>query len=154
MSVDSHRTLAAEEFFVDLFTTAIKPGELLVEVEVPALPGRTGHAFVEFARRHGDFALAGASSLLTLDSDGCCTRARLTLLGAGQRPVRAHRSEQILEESVMSDDLLNEGAAAALDNVTPTGDIHGSSDYRKHLLRVMAKRALMIAAERARALGP
>jgi carbon-monoxide dehydrogenase medium subunit/6-hydroxypseudooxynicotine dehydrogenase subunit alpha len=92
--------------------------------------------------------------LLTLDFHGRCTRARLTLLGAGQKPVRAHRSEQILEESVISDDLLNEGAAAALDNLTPTGDIHGSSDYRKHLLRVMAKRALMIAAERARAFGP
>src|SRR5690606_25882818 len=76
------RTIAPAEFFVTHLTTSIEPAELLVEIEVPPVPERTGQAFLEFARRHGDFALAGAAALITLDGQGRCERAALGLLAA------------------------------------------------------------------------
>lgn len=148
-SVGGRRELAADALFQDLFTTAIRPEELLVEIRLPQLPPATGHAFVEFARRHGDFALGGACALLSLGKDGRCERARLALLGAGPRPVRAIAAEGLLEGGALTAGDLTSAAKVAVEGVTPVGDIHGSSEYRVGLLQVMAQRALEKAARRA-----
>ena len=86
------RWIAAADFFQGLFTTALSPDEMLVEIALPPLPARTGTAFLEFARRRGDYALMGVAAVVTLDEAGRCQRARLVYLNAGEGPVVAPQS--------------------------------------------------------------
>lgn len=143
------RTIAAEDFFVTHLTTTIEPDELLTAIEVLALAERTGHAFIEFARRHGDFALGGAAALVEVDDAGLCSRAAVALLAAGPVPIRAVEVEQALVGQRIDPALAKEAGALATEGISPTGDIHGSAAYRKHLVGVMVKRAVSLAAERA-----
>lgn len=143
------RTIDAEELFVTQLTTTIEPDELLTEIEVPAVPARTGAAFVEFARRHGDFALGGAAALVTVDEAGACVRARLVLLAAGPTPIRAPDGERVLKGSRIDEEVARAAAREATRGIAPTGDIHGSSEYRRGLVEVMARRGILTAARRA-----
>jgi CO/xanthine dehydrogenase FAD-binding subunit len=136
------------DFFVTHLTTAIEPDELLVEIEVPPVPPGTGWAFSEYARRHGDFALGGAAALVTLE-DGVCRRARLGLLAAADTPVRAEAAERALEGSAITNESTAEAARVAVADISPTGDIHGSGEYRKQLIEGMVRRAIERATERA-----
>jgi CO/xanthine dehydrogenase FAD-binding subunit len=148
-SARGERTIAPEDFFVTHLTTTIEPDEMLTEIEVPPVPDRTGHAFTEFARRHGDFALGGAAALITVDADGVCERAAVGLLAAAPTPVRATEAEQLLVGERIDESTAARAAERAAAGVEPTGDIHGSAEYRKHLVEVMARRAITAAAERA-----
>jgi CO/xanthine dehydrogenase FAD-binding subunit len=143
------RMIGASDFFVTHLTTALEPDELLVEIEVDPLPPRTGSAFVEFARRHGDFALGGAAALVTLDESETCTRASIALLGAAPTPVRAAEAESALIGSRVDDAAAVAAADEAIAEISPTGDIHGSAEYRRELCGVMVRRALAAAAARA-----
>lgn len=147
-SQTGERVLRSDELFVTQLTTALRPDELLTEIEVTVLPPRTGAAFVEFARRHGDFALGGAAALLTIDSDGACERARVALLAAGSTPLRAPAVEEWLVGTRIDEAVAAEAAAMAIADVHPTGDIHGSAEYRRRLVGVMVRRALLQAAGR------
>jgi CO/xanthine dehydrogenase FAD-binding subunit len=142
------RSVGAQEFFLTHLTTAIEPEELLVEIEVPAVPPNTGWAFAEYARRHGDFALGGAAALITLEG-GVCRRARLGLLAAADTPLRVEAAERVLEGAQISEETTAEAARAAVAEINPTGDIHGSSEYRKQLIEGMVRRAIKEATERA-----
>jgi CO/xanthine dehydrogenase FAD-binding subunit len=146
------RTVAAEKFFVSYFTTALEPDELLVEIEIPPVPTGTGYAFVEFARRYGDFALGGAASLIWLDERGMCRRASLTLLGA-EKPWCSPQTEQVLIGSPPDEQSLAAAAHAAVQGFEPSGDIHGSAEYRTALAEAMAMRALRFARDRAQTVG-
>jgi CO/xanthine dehydrogenase FAD-binding subunit len=146
-SKNAERVLGWSDFFISEFTTALKAEELLVAIEVPAPPAGTGTAFVEFARRHGDFALGGAAVALQLDTAGRCSRAAIALLAAGPAPVRARAAEQQLVGLALDDDSIAAAAETAVKGVRPTSDIHGSSEYRVGLLRVMTERALAQAAQ-------
>jgi len=149
MSARGERTIAPPDFFVTHLTTTVEPDEMLVEIEVPPVPPRTGHAFAEFARRHGDFALGGAAALVTVDEHGVCERAALGLLAAAPTPVRASEAERMLVGERIDDTLAARAGERVAAGVQPTGDIHGSAEYRKHLVGVMARRAILAAAERA-----
>ena len=140
------RVLDADEFFVTHLTTALDPDELLVEVEVPSVAEGTGHAFTEYSRRHGDFALGGAAVLYTKNGDGTCTDARIAMLGAADTPLRAREAEAALRGQKLDDDVAAEAAKLAARDIEPTGDIHGSSAYRKRLIEAMVRRALLQAA--------
>jgi len=140
------RVLEARDFFVTHLTTALEPDELLVEVEVPPLPEGTGHAFEEYSRRHGDFALGGAAVLYTTNGDGSCTDARIALLGAADTPLRATEAEAELKGKQLTEDLAADAARIATRDIEPTGDIHGSGSYRKRLIEAMVRRALLKAA--------
>jgi carbon-monoxide dehydrogenase medium subunit/6-hydroxypseudooxynicotine dehydrogenase subunit alpha len=140
------RVLEAGDFFVTHLTTALEYDELLVEIELDALPERTSHAFVEYSRRHGDFALGGAAVLCTTDETGKCTRARIALLGASDVPLRADEAEAALVGHAIDESSAAEAAAVAVRDIDPTGDIHGSSSYRKRLIEAMVRRALVAAA--------
>ena len=148
-SARGERTIAPPDFFVTHLTTTIEPDEMLVEIEVPPVAPRTGHAFTEFARRHGDFALGGAAALVTVDEQGVCERAALGLLAAGPTPIRASEAESMLVGERIDEALAAKAGERVAAGVQPTGDIHGSADYRKHLIGVMARRAIVAAAERA-----
>jgi len=140
------RMLSADDFFVTHLTTALEPDELLVEIEVPSLPERTGHAFHEYSRRHGDFALGGAAVTYTKGDGERCSAARIVLLAAADVPLRARDAEQALEGQVMSEELARETAKIAVREIEPTGDIHGSGEYRKRLIEAMVRRAVLEAA--------
>jgi carbon-monoxide dehydrogenase medium subunit/6-hydroxypseudooxynicotine dehydrogenase subunit alpha len=142
------RSVEWRDFFITHLTTAIEPDELLVEIEVPPVPPGTGWAFSEYARRHGDFALGGAAALVTLE-DGVCQRARLGLLAAADTPVRAEAAERALEGSAITNESTAEAARVAVADISPTGDIHGSGEYRKQLIEGMVRRAIERATERA-----
>jgi CO/xanthine dehydrogenase FAD-binding subunit len=143
------RTIAPADYFVTHLTTTMEPDEMLVEIEVPPVAPRTGHAFTEFARRHGDFALGGAGALITVDEQGVCQRAALGLLAAAPTPVRASEAESMLVGERIDEALAAQAGERAAAGVQPTGDIHGSAEYRKRLVGVMARRAILAAAQRA-----
>jgi CO/xanthine dehydrogenase FAD-binding subunit len=148
-STHGERTIAPSDLFVTHLTTTIEPDEMLVEIEVPPVAPRTGHAFTEFARRHGDFALGGAAALVTVDEEGVCRRAALGLLAAAPTPVRATEAEQMLVGERIDEAAAAHAAKRAVADIQPTGDIHGSAEYRKDLVEAMARRAIVAAAERA-----
>jgi aerobic carbon-monoxide dehydrogenase medium subunit len=128
-SVRGFRVLSADELFLGYFTTALEPDELLVEIEVPAPPVGSGSAFVEHARTHGDFALAGAAAVVG------GSEARVALLSAGPVPVRAQAAEALL----VSEASFAEAADAAVADLELTGE---DADWRRELLRELVLRAL------------
>jgi len=143
------RWIGAEAFATGLFATALEPGELLAAIEVPPLALRTGCAFLEMARRHGDFALAGVACTVTLDGSGRCTAARVVLLGVGDGPVVSAGAAAALVGTGLGAGAFAAAAAAAQAEVDPPGDIHASPAFRRHLAGVLTRRALASAADRA-----
>jgi len=144
---DGERMVAAEDFFLGTMTTVLNPGELLREVRVPAMVVRGGTSFQEVSRRYGDFAMAGAAALVTLDQSGMVAGARLTLTGA--TPLRAHAAEAVLMGEKPSAVLFREAARRAVDGIEQDSDMHATADYRRRACEVLARRALLVAAERA-----
>ncbi len=142
------RTLDAGGFFVTHLTTALAPDEVLTEVKLRLPRGRVGSAFVELARRHGDFALAGAAAVIGLEKGGAVTSARLVMMAVGEVPLRIPEAESALAGAPPTDDRLAEAAAICRRAVSPPGDLHGSSAYRSHLVGVLARRALELARRR------
>src|SRR5207247_3101338 len=112
-SATGERSIPAGEFFKGMLETALEPGELLVEIAVPPLPGRSGTAFVEMARRHGDYALVGVAAVVTLDPRGRCQTARLSLLSVGDGPVLAPEAAKVLVGQAPSEELFRAAGAAA-----------------------------------------
>lgn len=149
-SADGQRWIAAGQFFHGLFTTDLTPEEILVEVALPALAPRTGWSFMEVARRHGDYALMGVAAWVTLDERGICQQARLVYLNAGDGPVDARQAAQLLQGETPSPASIEAAAAIASENeMAPVGNVHASVAYQRHLARVLTRRALMQAFERA-----
>lgn len=143
------RCIRAEDFFVTYLTTALEPAELLTEVRIPVLPAGSGWAFQEVARRHGDFAMAGAAVTLRLQA-GRCADTRIVVFGVGDRAIRVAEAEQIVDGEA-PDEALFERAGAKLAEVIeePLSDIHASAEYRRDLARVLTRRSLIEAASRA-----
>jgi len=145
------RWVSADEFFVGFFTTALEPDELLVEVALPPMPPRSGWSFQEVARRHGDYALVGVAALVTLDDRGRCQQARLVFLSVGEGPVEAHEGAKVLRGQAPTAEAIRAAAeVAASADVDPSSDIHASAAFRRHLAKVLARRALEQAFERSR----
>jgi carbon-monoxide dehydrogenase medium subunit len=145
------RWVNARDFFEGLFTTALEPEEILVEVAVPPIGSHTGHAFLEQARRHGDYAQAGVAAVVRLDGEGQCQELHLVFLNAGEIPMVATRAAQMLEGNVPTAELVEEAAyLASQEEIDPISDIHDSAAFRRHLAFVLSKRALTKAIEKAR----
>lgn len=138
-SNDSTRTIAANEFFRGPFTTALEPHELLVSIRIPNVKGRWG--FCEEARKVGDFAVAAAVVVLDREDD-LCSFARIAVAGAGGRPLRCEQAEELLVGAVLTDMVVDAAAEAAASTISPSGDLHGSSEYRRRLVAVLVRRAL------------
>ncbi len=145
------RWIEASDFFTGLFATAIEPDEMLVEIDLPALAPRTGTAFLEAARRHGDYAMAGVAATVTLDDVGVCRAVRLVYLSVGEGPVLGRQAMLSLDGEVPSEARIAAAAAlASEEDVAPLGDIHASTDFKRHLVRVLTARALRSAVSRAK----
>jgi carbon-monoxide dehydrogenase medium subunit len=143
------REVAFADFPVAYMTPALELNELLTAVRLPIWPDGHGYAFVEFARRHGDFAIVCAAALLTEDASGKITRASVTLGGMGTAPIRAREVEQALIGHAPDDALLRE-ACEYCRKFEAIDDVHASVSYRQHLATVLSRRAL----EQARARLP
>ena len=149
-SVSGERWIDAHEFFVGMFTTALAPDEILAEIELPFMSSHTGWSFMEVAPRAGDYAMMGVAALVTLDENGKCTQAKLVYLNAGDGPVDAKEASQLLIGERLSDALFESAAAVASEKeINPFGNIHTSIDFQRHLARVLTKKALQQAVQRA-----
>jgi carbon-monoxide dehydrogenase medium subunit len=144
------RTVAARDFFVTYLTTALDAADVLTEVRFPPLPERAGWSFLEVSRRHGDFALTGVAAVYALDASGVCAEARLALFGVAPTPIRAAAAEALLRGQAPSGAMFAEaGEAAAGTADDALSDVHASAEYRRHLVRVLTRRALVEASSRA-----
>jgi CO/xanthine dehydrogenase FAD-binding subunit len=149
-SRSGERVAKPDDFFVTFLTTSLAPDEMVTEVRFPTIRPEAGCAFVEFSRRHGDFAIVGVAAIVELDEGGKCGEARIALCGVGGAPFRARDSENMLKGEAMSERTIEAAADRVGKQVNPESDLHGSAEYRKHLARVLTRRALGIATERAR----
>ena len=146
------RTIRAADLFVTYLTTAIGASEVLTEVRIPAMPRGAGWSWMEIARRHGDFALAGVGVMLALRR-GVIADARIGLTGVGPAPVRAGAAERLLTGAAPSEALWLRAADAVRGAIEPDGDLHASADYRRHVAGVLTVRALREALGRAASSG-
>ena len=145
------RSIPAGEFFKGALETALGPDELLVEIALSRRPPRSGHAFMEVARRHGDYALVGVAAVVTLDPGGRCGAARIALVSVGDGPALATRAAALLVGAEPTAAAIRAAAdAAARQDIDPPADIHASAAYRRHLTAVLTRRALARAFERAK----
>ena len=138
---NGRRDIRFAEFPVSYMTTAVEPDEILIQVRFPVWPENHGHAFIEFARRHGDFAIASAAALIEEDKSGRITRAAVTLGGVNALPVRVTDVERAITGQVASPDLFR-AACEACRKVEALEDVHAPSSYRQHLAAVLSRRAL------------
>jgi aerobic carbon-monoxide dehydrogenase medium subunit len=140
------RVIQAADWFEGYLTTSRLPDELLTQVRFPVAGRGTGISFQEVARRHGDFAIVGLATSLTL-SDGAISDARLALAGVSDVPVRAAGAEDLLVGQRPSAELFDEAARRATEDIDPPADLHGSSDYRRKVAGVLVRRGLQAAAD-------
>ncbi len=146
------RWVNAKDFFEALFTTALEPEEILVDIAVPPLKANSGYAFQELSRRHGDYAQAGVAAVITLDDGGICQEAHLVYLNAGEIPMSAHQAAAMMIGEKPTQKLVEEAAHfASQQEIDPTADIHATDQYKRHLAYVLGKRTIQSAITRARA---
>lgn len=148
------RTVGADDFFVGPLESAIEPGELATSAYFPIPPGRTGTDVSELSRRHGDFALAGVATRVTVDGDGRVDGAAAACFGVGSTPVVVDLSSALTGLARTTDSSADlDGWSAAADlvrsAVDPDEDIHATAAYRRHLIAVLAARSLRAAWSRA-----
>ncbi len=137
------RWVDAADFFVGPLMTVLQADELLTEVELPPMPPGAGWAFVEVARRHGDYALMGVAAVVALNSAGECSHVRLTFVNAGGTPLRGRTAEQLVIGQQPDEELFRAaGETAATTDIDPVGDVHATPAYRRQLARVLTVRAL------------
>ncbi|MFN8465211.1 MAG: xanthine dehydrogenase family protein subunit M [Caldilineaceae bacterium] len=142
-NLEGHRVLGAADFYQGLFTTALEPDEMLVRIDISALPPGSGWSFHEFARRHGDYAIVGVAAVVQVDANGRCTAARLVYLSVGEGPTAAPQAAAALIGATPTTEVIAAAAnIAAQQDIDPLGDIHASVAYRRHLVEVLGRRAL------------
>jgi CO/xanthine dehydrogenase FAD-binding subunit len=138
------RILDWSDFFRSEFVTACAADEMVIGVELPPQPARTGVSFREYTPRHGDFAVAGVASVISLDDNGRCARAALALLACGPRPVRASDAEQALVGRTLTGETASDAAETAASAAEfRGGHSHVPSDYRRTVLRSLVARAIL-----------
>jgi CO/xanthine dehydrogenase FAD-binding subunit len=142
------RELKASDFFVGLLTTDIQADEMLVEIALPKPPPRSGSCFMELARRRGDFALAGVAAIVSLDDDDRATSVRLALCGVGETPVDASAAAASLIGQKCTDAAIEAVAADVQKAIAPSGNVHASPAYQRHIAGVLTRRAIAAAHER------
>lgn len=142
------RTIKANDFFVDLMTTALEPGEILRELRVDKASGRTGQAYVKMHHPASGFAVVGVAANLTLDESGICQKASIGITGVSSKAYRAGAVEAALIGSFLDEPSAASAAAQATDGIDINGDLFASEDYRRHLAAVYTKRAISLAASR------
>ena len=143
------RVIPIDEFFVTLFTTALKHDEILTEIRIPIPPAKSGGAYVKLERKVGDFATAAVAVQLTLDGGGAIQKIGIALTNAGPTPIRAKKAEDALRGKKPDAAAIAQAAQLASDDAQPGADLRGPVAYKKGLAKELTKRALAIALQRA-----
>ena len=143
------RTIKAEEFFIDLMTTAVQHGQILTHISFAPLPARTGGAYLKHRQPASGFATVGVAALVTLDPNGNCARVSVGITGLGPKAFRAKGVEAALTGKGPA--AIKDAAARAADGIDALSDIHAGADFRSELARVYTRRALEQAVARAKA---
>ena len=143
------RIVKADDFYLGVFQTAAKPTEILTEVKIPGQPPWGGFAYLKLERKAGDFAVASAAVVLTLDSQGNFSRVRIALGAVASTAIRVPKAEKLLVGRRPDDDLLKEAAGLAEEASDPAADLRGSREYKQDMVNVITTRALKIAVGRA-----
>lgn len=145
----STRRIPAEDFFVDLLTTQLRPGEILTEVRVPVAGSLSGSAYCKLHQPASGFALAGAAAYVRLDAGGKLQTVAIGMTGVAVRAYRARAAEALLVGNKPSRKLLADASQKVTDGIEPLADIHASAKYRRAIASVYARRALEAAIARA-----
>jgi CO/xanthine dehydrogenase FAD-binding subunit len=136
------RTLVADEFFLTYLTSALEPGEILVEVKIPTLPTNAGWSFMELSRRHGDFGIVVVASILFMENRKLCRKASIALGGVAPTPIRAAEAENLLAGRKLTEELIMEAGVKAAQATEPESDYHASAEYRRNMAAVFTQRSL------------
>jgi carbon-monoxide dehydrogenase medium subunit len=149
-SPKGERVIKADDFFVELFTTALEPHEVLKEIRIAALKGRLGQCYVKFRHPASGFAVVGVAVSLALDGSGKCQSAGVGVTGVSPKPYRAAAVEAALKGKTLDAKTLADAASHAADGVRTNTDLFATGEYRQHLAQVYTRRALETAASRAK----
>ncbi|HKV53374.1 MAG TPA: xanthine dehydrogenase family protein subunit M [Candidatus Binataceae bacterium] len=144
------RTVRGEDFFVDLMTTAARPGEILTQVAITLPATNAGYAYCKHRHPASGFAMVGVAALITLDARGNCSGVRVGVTGLGAKAFRAKAVEASLQGKAPDAATLATAASHAVDGIDPLSDIHASGEFRAELAQVYTRRALATAAARAK----
>jgi carbon-monoxide dehydrogenase medium subunit len=143
------RSIPANKFYKSLYTTALAPDEILVEIRIPVPPARSGGAYRKLKRKTGDFAAAAVAVQLTLNARGAVERAGIALTNAGPTPIEAVKAQQFISGKTPDENTILEAARLAAQAASPSADRRGSVEYKREMARVLAGRALKAALDRA-----
>lgn len=140
--VNGPRTLAIDDFFLDSYSTALAPADLLTHVTIPIPQGKPRMVYRRLRHPTSGYALVGVAAVVVCDANGACTDCRVAVTGAGRRAVRARAVELALKGQCLTPDIIGQATEHALDGIDLLSDLHAGADYRKHLVRVYVKRTL------------
>ncbi|OLE55327.1 MAG: carbon monoxide dehydrogenase [Acidobacteria bacterium 13_1_20CM_3_53_8] len=140
---NGERTIKADDFFVDMLTTALEPVEILREIRVPLVQGRAGQAYTKVPHPASGFAVVGVAVNLSLGADDVCQSASVGITGAAVKAYRARGVENALNGNRIDEALAQTASAHAADGVDLNGDLYASADYRRHLVEVYTRRAIL-----------
>jgi carbon-monoxide dehydrogenase medium subunit len=148
-SSSGERKIGARDFFLDTFTTALEPTEVLTEIRIPRRARGSGGAYTKLERKVGDFATVGVAAIVRLTSDGTIGSSGIGVTGVAATPFAATEAEKILDGQRPSDDLFRKAGQAAAAMSSPVGDVRGPTDYKRAMTAEMTLRSLRKAVERA-----
>ena len=144
---DGQRSIDAKDFFLGQLSTSISSSEIIVSIELPFWPHERKWGFSEFARRKGDFAMAGAAVWYDLNAQGKALNVHIGLIGAGEKPIRLNQAEEKLEHQNLTPSLIEEAVLTSLASMSFQNDIHASEKYRRALMGEMIFKAFSQASE-------
>jgi carbon-monoxide dehydrogenase medium subunit len=145
VGANGERTIEADNFFLDLLTTALAPGEILREIRIPKPSGRFGHAYRKVRHPASGFAVVGVAVALQLGSLGSCESAAVGITGVASKAYRAGAVEQTLQGYSLNDETIAAAASHATDGEDANADLYASEEYRRHLAQVYTRRAIQAA---------
>jgi carbon-monoxide dehydrogenase medium subunit len=148
-SMSGRRTVGADDFFTDFYTTAMTAHEVLTEIRIPLPAARSGTAYVKLPHPASGYVVVSAGVLIARQASGSCASARVALGGLGSGPIRARGTETELQGKSLTSEVIAAAAAKAAENADPADDTYASAEYKRHVAAVYARRAIQIAAERA-----
>ncbi|MGI0080999.1 MAG: FAD binding domain-containing protein, partial [Nitrososphaerales archaeon] len=146
---NAQRTIKASKFYKDVFTTALRIGEILTEAKIPVPGSKSGGSFQKFERRVGDFAIVSAAVQLTLDDHDKCRYVGIGLGSVGTTPIKVKEAERLLAGERITKDLVERAGDKCREICNPSSDLSGSAEYKRDMVRVFVERALYTALDRA-----
>ena len=146
---EGERTIPVKDFFLSVLTTALKHGEILIEIRIPIPPPGSAGAYLKLERKVGDFATVGVAAQLTLSADGICQQAGIGLTNVGSTPLKAAGAEDFLRGKTVDEANVQQAAQLAAQAAEPISDLRGPAEYKSAMVKELTKRALTRARERA-----